>query len=152
LRDAPKRFGHALMLIGFAALVGLTNMGLYPRSMVGTTSAADRFSNMGPPTLPIVALLIFQLGLVIATRERIESWAQNPRLRAFVEWLSANAMPLFLWHSVGFALFYAVMRLLWEVPETPSLQWWVTRPLWIIGPALATLPLIAVTKRIRPAR
>ena len=53
------------MLIGFAGLVGLTNMGLYPRSMVGTTSAADRFSNMGPPTLPIVALLVFQVGLVI---------------------------------------------------------------------------------------
>jgi len=147
LRDAPKRFGHVLMLIGFAALVGLTNMGLYPRSMVGTTSAVDRFSNMGPPTLPILALLIFQVGLVVTNRERIRSWAENPRMKRFVAWLSANAMPLFLWHTVGFGLFYAAMRLLWTVPEEPSLMWWITRPLWLVGPALLTMPLLAVTTR-----
>lgn len=151
LRRAPKRFGHALMLIGFAALVGLTNMGLYPRSMVGTTSAVDRFSNMGPPTLPIVALLIFQVGLVLANRERIIAWADNHRVQRFVAWLSANAMPLFLWHTVGFALFYAAMRLVTDVPEEPSAVWWITRPLWVLGPALATLPLLVATRRIRPA-
>ena len=147
LRHAPKRFGHALMLIGFAALVGLTNMGLYPRSMVGTTSTADRFSNMGPPTLPIIALLIFQVGLVLANRERIMKWADRPRVQRFVEWLSRNAMPLFLWHTVGFALFYAAMRFVTSVPEEPSVMWWVTRPLWVLGPALATVPLLAVTRR-----
>lgn len=145
------RFGHALMLIGFSGLVGLTNMGLYPRSMVGTTSTVDRFSNMGPPTLPIVALLIFQLGLVVAYRTRIVEWAQRPRTERFVEWLSANAMPLFLWHSVGFALFFAAMSAVTPVPEEPNALWWVTRPLWIVGPAIVTVPLIALTKRIRVA-
>jgi Acyltransferase family len=149
LRNAPKRFGHALMLIGFAGLVGLTNMGLYPRSMVGTTSSVDRFSNMGPPTLPIVALLTLQIGLVVANRERILALAENPRVRRFLDWLSQNAMPLFLWHTVGFGLFYAAMRAVWTVPEEPNLLWWVTRPLWIIGPGLLTLPLLAAT---RPAR
>jgi hypothetical protein len=151
LRNASKRFGHVLMLIGFAALVGLTNMGLYPRSMVGTTSAADRFSNMGPPTLPIVALLTFQVGLVVANRDRILQWAEHPRMKRFVAWLSSNAMPLFLWHTVGFALFYAVMLAVASVPEEPSLVWWVTRPLWLIGPALLTVPLLALTKRLRVA-
>ena len=151
LRNAPVRFGHALMLIGFAALVGLTNMGLYPRSMVGTTSAVDRFSNMGPPTIPIVALLTFQVGLVVANRERILRIAERPGMQRFVKWLSANAMPLFLWHSVGFAIFYALMRLVWTVPEDPSLLWWVTRPLWVIGPGLLTIPLLAATRRLRPA-
>ena len=140
------------MLIGFAALVGLTNMGLYPRSMVGTTSAVDRFSNMGPPTLPIVALLIFQIGLVLANRERIIDFADNPRAQRFVAWLSANAMPLFLWHTVGFALFYAAARMIMDIPETPSLLWWVTRPLWVIGPALATLPLLALTRARKQER
>ncbi len=151
LREAPVRFGHALMLIGFAGLVGLTNMGLYPRSMVGTTSTADRFSNMGPPTLPIVALLIFQVGLVVAYRSQILEFAERPRMRRFVSWLSANAMPLFLWHTVGFAIFYALMRVVSSVPEEPNLMWWVTRPLWLIGPALLTIPLLALTKSIRRA-
>ena len=110
-------------------------------------SAADRFSNMGPPTLPIIALLIFQLGLVLVNRERILAFAQRERVRRFVTWLSRNAMPLFLWHTVGFALFYALYRFTASVPETPSLEWWLTRPLWILGPALCTLPLLMMTSR-----
>lgn len=149
LRTAPKRFGHALILIGFAGLVGLTNMGLYPRSMVGTTSTADRFSNMGPPTLPIIGLLILQVGLVVAYREEIRTFADRPRVRRFMTWLSANAMPLFLWHSVGFAIFYGLMRFVAGVPEEPSLMWWVTRPLWLIGPALLTVPLLAAMRGLR---
>jgi len=151
LRGAPTRFGHALTLIGFAGLVGLTNMGLYPRSMVGTTSAADRFSNMGPPTLPIVALLVFQLGIVVVNRDRIQAVASRPQARRFVAWLSSNAMPLFLWHTVGFAVFYAFVRAVATVPEEPNLAWWITRPLWVIGPLIVTLPLLVASKRIRPA-
>lgn len=148
LRDAPARFGHSLMLIGFAALVGLTNMGLYPRSMVGTTSPLDRFSNMGPPTLPIIALFTLQLGVVVAGRARLSEWAARPAVARAVAWLSRNAMPLFLWHSLGFASFFAVMRLWVSIPESPTTIWWLARPLWLIGPALFTLPLLAASARL----
>lgn len=155
LRAAPQRFGHALVILGLAALVGFTNMGLYPRSMVGTTSAADRFSNMGPPTLPILALCTLQVGLVIANRERILGLADRPRVAAAVAWLSRYSMPLFLWHTVGFAAFYALYRLVADIPDSPSATFWVTRPLWLLGPAIATLPLLAVstllTRRRRTA-
>jgi len=152
LRAAPRRFGHALMLIGFAGLAGLTNMGLYPRSMVGTTSPLDRFSNMGPPTLPIIALFALQLGLVVASREHLARWAERPRIAGGVAWLSRNAMPLFLWHSVGFAFFFAAMKLWLSVPESPTTLWWLSRPLWLIGPALATVPLLAASARLlRPS-
>jgi hypothetical protein len=157
LRAAPARFGHALMILGFAALVGLTNMGLYPRSMVGTTSAADRFSNMGPPTLPILALCTLQVGLVVANRRRILELAGRPRVQAGVRWLSRSSMPLFLWHTVGFAAFYAAYRAVATIPDSPSLTFWVTRPLWLVGPAIATLPLLTAgalltrSRRRRPA-
>jgi hypothetical protein len=151
LRVAPKRFGHALVIIGFFALVGMTNMGLYPRSMVGTTSAADRFSNMGPPTLPILALCTLQVGLVVANRERILAIAGRPAVARGVAWLSRWAMPLFLWHTVGFAAFYALYRLVREVPDEPSLEFWASRPLFLLGPALLTLPLLALSRRPRRA-
>lgn len=152
LRRAPARFGHVLMLVGFASLVGLTNMGLYPRSMVGTSSPLDRFSNMGPPTLPIVALFTLQLGILIAFRPRLEVWAAKPRVARAVVWLSRNAMPLFLWHSVGFAVFFTLMKLWASVPEAPTAVWWLQRPLWLIGPAVFTLPLLAASSRLmRPA-
>ena len=148
LRQAPRRFGHALMIIGFFTLVGLTNMGLYPRSMVGTTSPADRFSNMGPPTLPILALCTFQVGLVVANRDRILAFGNRGRVRRVVDWLSRNAMPLFLWHTVGFAAFYAAYYYaLDDVPDAPGFEFWVTRPLWLLGPALATAPLLALRRR-----
>jgi hypothetical protein len=150
LRHAPTRFGHALMLIGFAALLGLTNMGLYPRSMVGTTSAVDKFSNMGPPTLPILALCVLQVGLVVAFLARLDAAAARPRVAAAVAWLSRNAMPLFLWHSVGFATFFIFMRSVWTVPAHPTTLWWVTRPLWVAGPALCTAPLLALSRRLLP--
>ena len=146
LRVAPARFGHALMILGFAALVGLTNMGLYPRSMVGTTSAADRFSNMGPPTLPILALCTLQVGLVVANRERILAFADRPRVRAGVDWLSRNSMPLFLWHTVGFALFYSAYYAVETIPDEPGTEFWLTRPLWLVGPALSTFPLLVVSR------
>jgi len=152
LRHAPVRFGHALMIIGFAALVGLTNMGLYPRSMVGTTSAADRFSNMGPPTLPILALCCFQVGLIVANRRRILAIASRPAVRRATAWLSVNAMPLFLWHTLGFAAFYALVHTVAHVPDHPGVTFWVTRPLWILGPAIATLPLLVATRRLRVGR
>jgi hypothetical protein len=152
LRRAPARFGHVLILIGFAALVGLTNMGLYPRSMVGTGSKLDRFSNMGPPTLPIVALFVLQLGIVVTTRGRFQEWAVRPRVSRAVAWLSRNAMPLFLWHSVGYAAFLVLYRAVATVPDAPTTVWWLTRPLWLIVPALFTLPLIAASARLlRPS-
>lgn len=152
LRNAPPRFGHALMMLGFSALVGLTNMGLYPRSMVGTTSAADRFSNMGPPTLPILALCALQVGLVVANRDRILQLAARPRIGAAVDWLSRNSMPLFLWHSVGFGVFYALYYALGDIPDSPDAIFWLTRPLWLLGPAIATVPLLGMTRVIAGRR
>lgn len=150
LRDAAPRFGHALVLIGIAALLGLTNMGLYPRSMVGTTSPVDRFSNMGPPTLPILALAVLQLGLVVTFRSRLDAWSVRPAVQRAVTWLSRNSMPLFLWHSVGFSIFFVLVRYLWTVPDSPTLLWWVTRPMWLLGPALLTIPLMALSARLLP--
>jgi hypothetical protein len=58
---APRRFAWSLTLGGLFAMLGLTNMGLYPRSMVGVPG--EDISNMAPPTLCIVALTLLQVGL-----------------------------------------------------------------------------------------
>ena len=95
---------------------------------------------------------MLQVGLVVANRGRILGFADDPKAERYVRWLSRNAMSLFLWHTVGFALFYAATRMIFDIPEEPNTLWWVTRPLWIVGPALATIPLIAVTRgKRRPA-
>lgn len=143
---APRRFAWALVLSAGFALVGLTNMGAYPRSMVGVPG--EPISNVGPPTACIVALCVLQVGLVVLVRNRALALSARPIPARVVSWVSANSMPLYLWHGLGMAVAYsAVVASGIEVPETTSAAWWAQRPLWAVLPAAATLPLVKLSRR-----
>lgn len=151
---APRRFAWCLTLGGFFALLGLTNMGLYPKSMVGVPGEA--ISNMAPPTLCIVALTLFQVGVVLLLRERITDWLDRPRTQRLMGWAASRAMTVYLWHCPGFALAYALLTVVGlEIPQSTNLAWWLQRPLWAIAPAICTIPLVLAfsrfEKRGRPA-
>jgi len=109
LAAAPKRFAWCLALGGGFALFGLTNMKLYPRSMVGVPG--EEISNMAPPTLAIAALTALQIGVLMLNRERIQGWACRGWGARVVGLASRNAMPIFLWHAPGFAVAYGLWRL-----------------------------------------
>lgn len=143
---APRRAAWCLTLGGFFALAALTSIGLYPRSMVGVPGEA--ISNMGPPTLCIVALTYFQVGVVLLMRERVTQWLQTAELKQFMGWAGERAMTLYLWHFPGFALAYALVSVAGlGVPEVANSTWWVQRPLWAVLPALCTLPLVAFFRK-----
>jgi hypothetical protein len=147
VRDAPVRLRASLALGGFIGLTGLTNMNLYPRSMVGVPGEA--FSNMGPPTLCIVALAAFQVGVVTLGWDRLRAALARPGVSRVASWVQANAMTLFLWHLPGYAMAYAGLRLAgWHVPEATTWDWWAQRPLWLVAPAVATAPLLIVMRRV----
>lgn len=147
LRDAPRRSQVSLALGGLVALSALTNMGLYPRSMVGVPGEA--FSNMGPPTLCIVALAAFQVGVVVLLWDRLRSLLERPAVARAARWIQANAMTIFVWHLPGYAVAYALLRAAgWHVPEAATWAWWAQRPLWLVAPALATAPLVALFRRV----
>jgi hypothetical protein len=57
---ARRTVDWTLLLGGLFGLAGLVGSGLYPGSMVGVPGER---SNTAPPTLCIVALLVFQAGL-----------------------------------------------------------------------------------------
>ena len=138
---APRRFAWCLTLGGLYALIALTNMGHYPKSMVGVPGEA--FSNMAPPTLCIVALCVFQVGVALLLRSAALRMLDGGRAARVVDWVSANSMPLYLWHGVGFAAAYGAIRATgFDVPEETSPAWWLQRPLWIAAPILTTRPLL----------
>ena len=103
---------------------------------------------MAPPTLCIVALVVFQAGVaeIIATA----------RWRCVLERASAGSvststinrfsMPLFLFHTTGMALHRAVRYARGRANATRRASrrswWWLYRPLAFIGPLLFTLPVI----------
>jgi hypothetical protein len=135
---APRRFKSILMWSGLIALFGLTNMGLYPRSMVGVPG--EDISNMAPPTLAIAALTVFQIGVLLVNRERIIRWAQSERGSRIVGFASRNSMRIFLWHAPGFAVAYGLWRLAGLPGQSPEVDaaWWAWRPVWLVLPIIPT--------------
>lgn len=150
---APRRTAWMFLWGGFFAMVALTNMGFYPRSVVGVPG--ERFSNMGPPTLAIVALIMFQIGLVLLLREWVTNKLQTSEgwKRAF-SWVNANSLPLYLLHTTGMAIAIAVLFLVFEYlpPDEPNAEWWLTRPLWLLAPAAATYPFLLLYSRLSHRR
>lgn len=140
---ADRRMDVNLMLVGLFALLGLVGSGLYPGSMVGVPGAET--SNMAPPTMCILALVLFQAGVAEVLRPWFTERLGRPRWAQVNEVINRFSMPLFLFHTTGMALSRAVAYgLRGEVNEArePDLTWWLTRPLSFIGPLLFTLPVI----------
>lgn len=131
---------HASMAIaGLAGLVALTNVGVYPRSMVGTD--VERLSNMNPPTLCIVSLACWLIGLAMLLRDRV-----NRRLANRGPWsavIAANSMimTVFLWHLTAYLVTILALHPLGLGRDLDStLSWWAQRPVWLLAP-LAPLAL-----------
>ncbi|MGE0296666.1 acyltransferase family protein [Pseudonocardia sp.] len=144
---APRHVDAALMWAGLFGLIGLVGSGLYPGSMVGVPGET---SNMAPPTLCIVALLAFQVGIAEIARPGMSRWLERPGPRGFVEIINRFAMPVFLFHTTGMAigrgLIYAWNGELAEA-TVPDLRWWLERPLYIAVSFVCTLPVIWLFNR-----
>jgi hypothetical protein len=128
---------------GLFGMLGLVFSGLYPGSMVGVPG--ERFSNMAPPTFVMVALLLFQIGVVEILRPAMTVRLERPRWSAVNETINRFALPLFLFHTTGMAI---ARFILWRffgddlVDGPPDLEWWLARPLMVLLPLLCTLPVI----------
>jgi hypothetical protein len=155
LVDAHRRVDWTLFWAGLAGLGGLVLSGLYPGSMVGVPGET---SNMAPPTLCIVALVLFQAGVAEVIRPAVTRRLSRPRWQQVSTTMNRFSMPLFLFHTTGMALYKAVRYgLAGQVNEArePSVGWWLMRPVSVIGPLLFTLPVILLfgrqwTKRPQP--
>lgn len=71
-------------------------------------------------------------------------------LALWVGWINEHAMPIYLFHSTGMAVVAAILFGFGYVPPAePTLEWWLTRPNWLIGPAIAH---VAPSSPLRPSR
>ncbi|MGW0802189.1 acyltransferase family protein [Nonomuraea sp. NPDC002799] len=146
----PRRYDVALLWTGLFALFGLVYSGVYPGSMVGVPG--DKWSNMAPPTFVIVALLLFQIGLVEVLRPSMERVLERPRWRRVNAFINRYALPLFLFHTTGMAIALGLSWWLLGSLDTkipPDLTWWLERPIAIVGPLICTLPVIYLFGRRR---
>lgn len=150
-----RRVAWGFLWAGLFSLIGLVGSGVYPGSMVGVPG--ERVSNMAPPTLCIVALVTFQIGVVLLIRgwvlhrlEHSRRWADTSEV------INRFALPLYLFHSTGMALWWAFSRFVLSTRQVrePDLRWWLSRPTAFLGPLLVTMPIILALGRrwTRPQR
>jgi hypothetical protein len=150
-RPHTVRRGLGLIAAGLTGLVALTGLGPYPRSMVAVRG--EDISNMNPPTACIAALAVLQLGFALAVRPQLSRWLQRRSVWRTVVAANGVAMTVFCWHMtalVGFLLAYEAAG--WTLADQPTASWWLSRPVWIAGPALVLVGLLAVFARFELPR
>lgn len=144
--QACAEVGRNLMMLGLFGLVVTTNVGLYPRSMVATST--DAMSNMLPTTVPIAALALFQCGLLLMLRPRLATWLSGDRVWSRIEWAGGFALPAYLLHMiVVVAMVLAAEGLGVRFSAQPTVMWWLTRPLWFATVVALLVPLLRVARR-----
>ncbi|WP_169310130.1 acyltransferase family protein [Sanguibacter keddieii] len=136
--------------VAAAGLVGLAlavTVGPYPRSMVGMPG--DTLTNMGPPTLCLVALALVQVFGALAVRTRLEALARTTTVARAVGWLSARSMTVYLWHLTAMFVVVGVVTVgaAVDLPAGWSTSWWISRPAWFVACAVVLLVLVRTFER-----
>jgi fucose 4-O-acetylase-like acetyltransferase len=134
---APRSWCVRIAAAAVGTLALLVSVGPYPASMVGLSS--DRFSNMAPPTICLLAVTVLQVALVTLARPALARWLERPGPWTAVVAANGVVMTVFLWHLTALLLTVVVaFPLGFPQPEPASAAWWATRPLWV---ALVLVPL-----------
>ena len=125
-----KDVGRWMALGGLASMIALVNLGPYPGSMVGLST--DEFSNMDPPTVAILALTVWQVGVAMMLRERVSRWLARTGPWMGVAFANSVIMTMFLWHLtamvVGIGILFPIG---FPQPEAGTAAWWLLRPVWV---------------------
>ncbi|HEX8771391.1 MAG TPA: acyltransferase [Acidimicrobiales bacterium] len=134
----------AMGLAGLGAVVLLSQVGGYPRSMVG--GLGEVRSNVFPPSLAMVALATWQFGLLLAVRPVFDRWLTRPRASTAVLAANGLAMTVYVWHMTALVLVAAIALPAGVLPQPPagSVEWWALKPLWLTMPGIVLLALVGL--------
>lgn len=142
-----RRRANAVTSAGLTGLVVLTTFGPYSHSMVAVRG--EEVGNMFPTTACIAALAVFQLGLVLRFRPRLDAWLQSRRAWRGVVAANGVAMPVFCWHMTALVAFLGLYEWVgFTLADEPTAAWWVTRPVWVIGPGVLLAGAVALLARV----
>ena len=139
---------------GFITLYVLISQGPYPLAMVG--SPDEGLSNTLPPKITLIALGVFQFGLLLALEGPMRRALESLRLWTATVLINSMIMTLYLWHItvmvlLGSILYFANGFGFGIEPGTP--EWWWTRPIWIGVLLLLLFPVaLALSPLERRAR
>jgi len=141
LKLSPKHY-LGMAAGGLALLVFLTTYGPYSSSMVGLVNER---SNTNPPTLCILVLTIWQVGLAMLLRKPVSALLAGQKAWAGVIALNAMIMTMFLWHQTALLIAVAILYPLgFPQPEAGTAQFWALRPVWVLALSCVLAVLVAL--------
>ena len=100
--------------------------------MVG--SPDENLSNTLPPKVTLVALGIFQFGLLLSLEGPMRKALDNLKLWTGTVLINSMIMTVYLWHITVMVIFGSVLYLSGGFGfhiEPGTADWWLTRPIWI---------------------
>jgi len=117
--------------VGFVSLWLLVTYGPYPLAMVGSP---DVVSNSAPPKVSLIALGVFQFGLLLSLENPMRRALNGLRLWTATVLINSMIMTVYLWHMTLMIVFVSLLYLAGGPGlgiEPATTEWWLSRPIWI---------------------
>lgn len=151
-----NRPGRPLLwgLAALGVLVVLVNFQNYPFSML--TVPGEQLSNSRPPSLALLALGVFHIGLLVSLESPARRWLQKSRPWTLTVLVNTRIMTLYLWHLTVMIMLVALAMTfvnggLDRLPGDDG--WWSVRLVWICLLLLVLLVFVALLGRFEhPAK
>jgi len=128
--------------LGLSILVLLVNKGPYPFAMAGSPDAG--LSNTLPPKITLLALGVFQFGLLLSVETPMRRLLSGLKLWAATVLINSMIMTLYLWHLTVMVIIVALFYLAGGLGlglKPGSSEWWMSRPVWIAVLYAGLLPV-----------
>ncbi|MCJ7726296.1 MAG: acyltransferase, partial [Acidimicrobiia bacterium] len=144
---AAGRRGDALLAAaGLAGMAVLITWFGYPVSMVEVPGQPA--SNTAPPSIALVFLALWLIGLAMLLRGPLARWLERDRPWRVVTRLNRIVLTAYLWHVTAITASVAILYPLgFPQPEIGTPQWWLLRPVFVASMVPLLVALLAVFGR-----
>ncbi|MCB2223961.1 MAG: acyltransferase [Actinobacteria bacterium] len=140
------RRAMGLAAAGLAGMLVLVTAAGYPVSMVEVPG--QPVSNTAPPSVALVFLTMWLVGLAVAARAPAMRWLQRERVWRAVTALNGRVLTAYLWHVTAITAAVAVLYPLgFPQPEIGTGAWWALRPVFVASMVPVLAALLAVFGR-----
>lgn len=118
-------------------VVGVVAMAALATTFLLGVYSPDLIENLNPPTAALLLVGIAQTALLSLGRSRLRALSRRRAAAAFLSFVTTRTMTIYVWHMpvllvmAGAAAVFA-MTTGTALPEPSSVDWWLTRPLWLV--------------------
>ena len=132
-----------LAIGAFATFASLIFYGPYPLAMAGSPEG-DAVSNTLPPKITLIALGLFQFGLLRFMENPVKRLLENNSFWAAIIIINTMIMTVYLWHMTVLITVFVISYFadgFGLSMEVGSQAWWWTRPIWLLTLTVLLLPI-----------